>query len=329
MMKSLSKAGIDVLNVVFLDAATVHGADLSPLERVTPVKLQCYPHTCAADLVPRAIDATVIITNKVQLDRPTLMQLPKLRLICIAATGTNCVDLTAAKELGITVSNVRDYALDSVPQHTMALLLALTNQIVQNQRAVERGDWQRQPLFCLLTHPIQSLSGKTMTIVGHGGLGQATAALAKAFGMHICIAERPNAAIIRPGRDAFATALAKADVVSLHCPATPGQGYLLSAAEFALMKPTALLINTARGHLVDPQALLQALTSGQLAGAALDVLLQEPPPLDDPLITAQLPNLLISPHIAWAADSAMQRLVNQIAENLHAFSTDAPIRCCV
>ena len=324
-----STAGTDVLKLVFLDAATVQGADLSSLHRDGRFALQCFPYTAAADIVSRTIDATAVITNKVPLDRTTLLQLPKLRLICIAATGTNCVDLSAAQELGITVCNVRDYALDSVPQHAMALLLALTNQIVQNQRAIERGEWQLQPIFCLLTHPIQSLAGKTMTIVGYGGLGKATAALAKAFGMQICIAERPDATTIRAGRDAFASALAKADVLSLHCPATPGRSYLLSDAEFALLKPTALLINTARGQLVDPIALIQALSSGRLAGAALDVLVQEPPPQHDPLISAQLPNLLLSPHIAWAADTAMQRLVDQIAENLHAFAAGSPIRCCI
>lgn len=318
-----------MLNLVFLDAATVQGADLRPLYATNELAIRCYDSTVYDDIVSRAIDATIVISNKVRLDRHVLQQLPKLKLLCIAATGTNCVDLNAAAELGICVCNVRDYALDSVPQHAMALLLALSNQIIRNHQAIADGEWQQSKVFCLHTHPIQSLTGKTMTIVGYGGLGQATAQLARAFGMQICIAERAHARVIRQGRTDFKTALACADVVSLHCPASDNHGWLLDDEQLHWLKPTALLINTARGQLVNPHALCRALEDGRLAGAALDVLVQEPPPAQDPLVNCHHPNLILSPHIAWAADTAMQRLVNQLGENIAAFIAGAPIRCCI
>lgn len=317
------------MKIVFLDAATVQGADLRPLFETGSPQVQLHHTTSANERLAHLADADVAITNKVVLDRVLLSQLPHLKLICIAATGTNCVDLAAAREFGITVCNARDYALDSVPQHTIALLLALTNQIVANHQAVMAGEWQQSPIFCLHQHPLQSLQGKTLTIVGYGGLGAATAALAKAFGMQICIAERPDATVVRADRTPFRQALECADVISLHCPAIAGRGFLLDQQQFAWLKPSALLINTARGQLVNPQALLDALQQGRLAGAALDVLLQEPPPQDDPLIKAKLPNLLLSPHVAWAADSAVQRLVDQIAENITSFASGSPIRSCI
>lgn len=317
------------MKIVFLDAATVQGADLRPLFETGDHIVELYQTTSAEQRLAHIGDAEIVITNKVMLDKSLLSQLPQLRLICIAATGTNCVDLDAAQELRITVCNARDYALDSVPQHTMALLLALTNQVVANHQAVQAGAWQQSPIFCLHQHPLRSLHGKTFTVVGYGGLGAATAELAKAFGMRVCIAERPDATVIREGRTPFRQALELADVLSLHCPAVAGRGFLLDHEQLSWLKPSALLLNTARGQLINPSALIDALQHGRLAGAALDVLCQEPPPLDDPVINANLPNLLLSPHVAWAADSAVQRLVNQIAENITAFAAGAPIRSCV
>lgn len=316
------------MKIVFLDVATVQGADLRPLFDTGNHLVQLYPTTSPAELLDRLANVDIVITNKVVLDRGVLAQLPHLKLICIAATGTNCVDLAAAQDFGIAVSNARDYALDSVPQHAMALLLALSNQIVNNHQAVMAGAWQQSPIFCLHQYPLRSLHGKTLTVLGYGGLGAATAALATAFGMHICIAERPDVQHIRNGRTPFRQALELADVVSLHCPAIAGRGFLLDHEQFAWLKPSALLINTARGQLINPHALLYALQHGRLAGAALDVLIQEPPPLDDPLIQAALPNLLLSPHVAWAADSSVQRLVNQIAENIKAFVSGTSLRSC-
>lgn len=314
-------------HIVLLDADTLRGADLSELH-LPGSTLQMYPSTTAAELPARLQQATVVISNKVLLDAAVLAQAPYLRLICVAATGTNNVDLVAATSRNIQVCNVRDYALDAVPQHAMALLLALNNQIVLQQQAVFRGDWSRSPVFCLHQQPIQSLRGKTFTVVGYGGLGQATAALAEAFGMHICVAERPNALTIRPGRVPFRDALAQADVLSLHCPAVAGVPPLIGAEQLSWLKPGALLINTARGTLIDEPALLRALQQHQLAGAALDVLSVEPPDAHHPFLQAQLPNLLLSPHLAWATTASMQRLVGQLAENILTFNAGTPVRTC-
>lgn len=314
-------------HIVLLDADTLCGADLSALQ-LPHCTLQLYPSTTAAELPARLQQATVVISNKVMLDASALAQAPQLRLICVAATGINNVDLAAATARNIQVCNVRDYALDAVPQHTMALLLALNNQIVLQQQAVYRGDWSRSPVFCLHQQPIQSLAGKTFTVVGYGGLGQATAALARAFGMQICVAERPDAITIRPGRVRFRDALAQADVLSLHCPAVAGAPALIGALQLSWLKPQALLINTARGALIDEPALLEALQQRRLAGAALDVLATEPPDPQHPFLRARLPNLLLSPHLAWATTESMQRLTGQLAENIQAFNAGTPVRTC-
>jgi len=314
-------------HIVLLDADTLCGADLSALQ-LPHCTLQLYASTTAAELPARLQQATVVISNKVMLDASVLAQAPQLRLICVAATGTNNVDLVAATARNIQVCNVRDYALDAVPQHAMALLLALNNQIVLQQQAVYRGDWSRSPVFCLHQQPIQSLAGKTFTVVGYGGLGQATAALARAFGMQICVAERPDAITIRPGRVRFCDALTQADVLSLHCPAVAGAPPLLGAEQLSWLKPQALLINTARGALIDEPALLEALQQRRLAGAALDVLATEPPDPQHPFLRARLPNLLLSPHLAWATTESIQRLIGQLAENIQAFNAGTPVRTC-
>ncbi len=310
---------------VLLDADTLPNTNWSGLAKFC--ELQRYGSTSADLITSRLANADIVISNKVQLSAEVLRQLPHLKLICIAATGINNVDLNAARQLGITVCNARDYATHSVAQHAMALLLGLSNQIHENAQAIAAGQWSESPTFCLLKHPIRQLHGLTMTIIGFGNLGQATARLAQAFGMNICIAERPHAEQVREGRVAFAQALAQADVVSLHCPAV-GSNFLLGAAELELLKPTAMLINTARGALVDPEALVNALQTGQLAGAALDVLAQEPPAITDVLLNPNIPNLLLSPHVAWASADAMQNLVDQIIENIQSFLSERPIRCC-
>lgn len=314
-------------HIVLLDADTLQGADLSVLQ-LPGCTLQIYPSTTAAELPERLQQATVVISNKVLLDAAMLALAPQLQLVCVAATGTNNVDLAAAAARNIQVCNVQDYALDAVPQHAMALLLALNNQIVLQQQAIFRGDWSRSPVFCLHQQPIQSLAGKIFTVVGYGGLGQATAALARAFGMQVCVAERPDAETIRPGRVRFRDALAQADVLSLHCPAIAGAPPLLDAEQLSWVKPQALLINTARGALIDEPALLEALQQHRLAGAALDVLCTEPPDPHHPFLQAQLPNLLLSPHLAWATTESMQRLVGQLAENIQAFNAGTPVRTC-
>lgn len=305
--------------LVFLDAASMGDTDLSSLNS-SHFTLTCYDYSSAEQVVPRLQQANVVMVNKVHLTASMLQQLPQLRLICVTATGVNNVDLQAAARLGISVCNVRGYANTAVPQHVMALLLQLSNKVPQYQQAVHDGRWSDSKHFCLLDYPVTELAGKTFVVVGHGALGQASARLAAAFGMQIIIAEQPGASQCRPGRVAFLQALQQADVVSLHCPLTPQTDKLINTATLAAFKPGALLINTARGGLIDEPALLAALQRGHLAGAALDVLTQEPPGADNVLINARLPQLIITPHMAWASAEARQRMVLQLQAILADFS---------
>lgn len=305
-------------NIVFLDAASLGDADLAALQQ-PGCELQLFPYSAPADIVDRLQHADIAIVNKCRLDAAVLAQLPRLKAIMVAATGMDNIDLTAAATQGIQVFNVQDYAGTAVPQHVFALLLALSNQLCQYQQAVQRGDWSRSQNFCLLDYPMFELAGKTMVIVGYGSLGQATAELAKAFGMRVLIAERPDVTEVRPGRIAFNNALALADVLSLHCPLTPATQHLLNRERLAQLKAGAVLINTARGGLIETEALIAALKSGQLLAAALDVLETEPPPAEHPLLQCRLPNLLITPHIGWASREARARMVLKIAANIQTF----------
>jgi glycerate dehydrogenase len=305
--------------LVFLDAASMGDADLSPLN-TNPFALTCYDHSTEEQVLPRLQHASVAIVNKVPLTATILQQLPQLKLICVAATGVNNVDLPAAARQGIVVTNVRGYANTAVPQHVMALLLQLSNKVAQYHQAVQNGHWSSSKHFCLLDYPVTELAGKTFVVVGYGALGQASAQLAAAFGMQVIVAEQPYASQCRPGRVPFLQALQQADVVSLHCPLTPQTDKLINAAVLANIKPGALLINTARGGLIDEAALLAALQSGQLAGAALDVLTHEPPSADNVLINAHLPQLIITPHMAWASAEARRRMVLQLQAILADFA---------
>lgn len=305
-------------NIVFLDAASLGDADLAALQQ-PGCELQLFPYSAPADIVDRLQHADIAIVNKCRLDAAVLAQLPRLKAIMVAATGMDNIDLTAAATQGIQVFNVRDYAGTAVPQHVFALLLALSNQLCQYQQAVQRGDWSRSQNFCLLDYPMFELAGKTMVIVGYGSLGQATAELAKAFGMRVLIAERPDVTEVRPGRIAFNNALALADVLSLHCPLTPATQHLINRERLAQLKAGAVLINTARGGLIETEALIAALKSGQLLAAALDVLETEPPPAEHPLLQCRLPNLLLTPHIGWASREARTRMALKIAANIQTF----------
>ncbi|MCT8124855.1 D-2-hydroxyacid dehydrogenase [Alishewanella sp. BS5-314] len=304
--------------IVFADAATLGDADLSALH-LANCQLQVYAHSSADELPARLQDADIAIVNKCRLDAALIAKLPRLKAIMVAATGMDNIDLQAARAAGIQVFNVTDYAGTAVPQHVFALLLALSNQLFSYSTAVQRGDWSRSQSFCLLDYPIFELAGKTMVIVGYGVLGQATAALARAFGMKVLIAERPSATEIRPGRLAFGAALAEADIVSLHCPLTADTRHMINKNSLAGLKTGAVLINTARGALIEPNALLDALKTGQVGAAALDVLSTEPPPASDPLLNCKLPNLLITPHIGWASREARTRMVLKIADNIRGF----------
>ena len=307
------------MRAVFVDFATVSAGDLDTmrLERALP-GLRYYPETKPDELLARVSDAEAILANKVRLDARVLAAAPSLRLICLPATGTDNVDLAAAAARDIAVCNVRAYCTVSVVQHVYALILALTQQLVAYRAALQSGAWSSSARFCLLDFPIRELAGKTLGIVGHGELGRGVARVGAAFGMRVLIAARRGAA---PAADhiAFDEVLARADVLSLHCPLTPETRNLIGAPELARMRADALLINTARGALVDSAALAAALRAGRLGGAGIDVLEQEPPPPDHPLMAGDIPNLIVTPHIAWAAREARQRALDEIAENVSSF----------
>lgn len=299
---------------VFLDAGSVGDADLSPLHQL-PIELSLFAKTQPYQVVARLQDASIAIVNKTELTGEIIQQLPKLKYIAVTATGLNNIDLVAAQQAGVRVQNAEHYATASVAQHVFALLLQLTNQCQAYQQAIRHGCWSQSDHFCLLDYPMTELAGKVLCIIGYGTLGQATAQLAKAFGMRVIIAERPGMAC-RPNRIAFEKALAIADVLSLHCPLTQQNHHLISRSQLRLMKPTAMIINTARGALIDTQALIDALHSETLYAAALDVLDTEPPPTDHPALSSAHPRLLLSPHIAWATAEARARLIQQVARSL-------------
>ncbi len=283
-----------------------------------------HPATTQAELVARLAGAQVAIINKLKLGAAEIAALPELRMIAVAATGADNIDLAACRERGIVVSNVRGYAVDTVPEHAMMLILALRRRLLDYVADVRAGRWARSENFCFFDHPIGDLAGATLGVVGRGGLGQGVARLGEAFGMRVLFAEHRGATTVREGYTAFEQVLAEADVISLHCPLKDNTRGLIGAAELARMKPTAILVNTSRGGLVDEVALAEALRAGQIAGAATDVLSTEPPRGGNPLLDADLPNLIVTPHVAWASAQAMQRLADQVIDNIEAFAAGAP-----
>ena len=311
---------------VFLDHSSLDLGDLdmAPLRQVFD-ELVLHDTSTAEQAAERLQGAQVAISNKVYLSAQTLAACPDLKLILVSATGTNNVDLAAAREHGITVANCRGYGTASVAQHALMLLLNLATRLPDYQAAVREGAWQRASQFCLLDFPIIELAGKTLGILGHGELGGAVARLAEALGMRVLFGALPGRPA-RAERMALAELLPQVDALSLHCPLTEQTHHLIGAAELALMKPQALLINTARGGLVDEQALADALRAGHLGGAAFDVLSEEPPRHGNPLLAADIPRLIITPHNAWGSREARQRMIGQLAENAAAFFAGAPIR---
>jgi len=307
-------------DAVFLDLATIDHDDLNldPLRRVTG-SFTTWPVTSPSAITERMRDAEVVIINKTRLTRNVLAA-ARPGLVCLAATGTDNVDIAAARRCGTAVANIRDYCTDSLTQHVFALLLALNTRLADYRDAVRAETWSRSKTFTLLNYPIHELGGKTLAIVGYGTLGRAIAERARAFNLRVLIAERKGIPP-RSGRIAFEQALAEADIVSLHAPLTAATRELIDAHALALMQPHALLINTARGGLVNEAALAQALAAGRLGGAGLDVLSREPPPADHPLLDSRLANCIITPHIAWAAREARQRAIEKIAANITAWST--------
>lgn len=308
------------MNIVVLDGFTTNPGDISwePLERLGACTI--HERTAPGDLVPRAAAADALLTNKAVVTREAIAALPRLRYIGVLATGFNIVDVAAARERSIPVCNVPEYSTPNVAQAVFALLLELTNRTGHHAATVRAGRWSACPDFCYWDGELVELSGLTLGLVGYGRIGQAVAAVGRALGMRI-LAHRRN-----PGGDPCCvdldTLLRESDVVSLHCPLTPETQGLVNAAALEKMKPTAFLINTARGPLVNEADLAAALDAGRLAGAGLDVLSVEPPPASNPLLTAR--NCVITPHIAWATRNARRRLVEVAAENLRRFAAGTP-----
>lgn len=305
---------------VFLDIASLHPDDLDTHAlRQTLSDWRFYDQTRPEQCQQRIRNADIVVTNKVRLDAALITSAQRLKLICVAATGTDNVDRDSARAHGIEVSNVRGYATASVTEHVFAMLLTLLRKLDRYRRAASDGSWSASRHFCVFDQPIQELAGKTLGIVGYGELGKAVARLAEAFSMRVLVAQRAGATT-QAGRVPLDALLAQADILTLHCPLTDATLDLIGARELGLMKPGALLINTARGGIVNEQALVDALKNGLIAGAAVDVLAEEPPPADHPLLQAGLDNLLITPHVAWASQPARQRLLNAVAENIDDFT---------
>jgi glycerate dehydrogenase len=283
-----------------------------------------FGETKPEEIIPRLQDATIAIVNKLPLHETELSQLPKLKLIAVAATGVDNVDLEFCRSHGIAVCNTRGYAVNSLPEHVLMLMLTLRRNLVPYKHKVDQDAWQQATQFCLLDYPISDLKGSVLGIIGYGSLGQAVARLAKSVGMEILVAERKNAGVVRPGRTSFPEVLKQSDVISLHCPLTAENRNLIAKEELEQMKRGAIFINTARGGLVDEEALIRALKNNKLGGAGIDVLRQEPPRAGNVLLDEKLPNLIVTPHIAWASRQAMRTLADQLVENLEAFVRGDP-----
>ena len=305
---------------VFLDLDTVsHQGDvkLRPLEKVLSV-LKVYATTPPGKVVEHAAGAEVVIANKVRLDADMIRRLDGVRLICLAATGVNNVDLAAAFEKGIGVCNVPAYSTQAVAQHVFALILALNQHLDGYQMLLRDGAWKRAPQFTLLDYPIRELAGRRLGILGYGDIGKAVGGIAEAFGMTVLLAARGKDDK-RPGRVPLDNLLPVVDVLSIHLPLTKETRGLLGARELTLMQPGAILINTARGAIVDERALAALLKAGRLGGAGIDVLSEEPPVNGNPLLEPGIPNLIVTPHVAWASKEARQRVLQEVALNIAAF----------
>jgi glycerate dehydrogenase len=311
---------------VFLDHTSLDlgDLDLSAL-RNSFSDLQLCAQTTPDQVIERLQGASVAISNKIMLNAETLAACPELKLILIAATGTNNVDLDAARAHGITVSNCQGYGTPSVAQHTIMLLLNLATRLSDYQKAVGEGRWQQAKQFCLLDFPIVELEGKTLGLLGHGELGGAVARLAEAFGMRVLLGQLPGRPA-RADRLPLDELLPQIDALTLHCPLNEHTRNFIGTRELALMKPGAFVVNTARGGLIDEQALADALRSGHLGGAATDVLSVEPPTAGNPLLAGDIPRLIVTPHNAWGSREARQRIVGQLTENAQGFFNGAALR---
>lgn len=312
------------LQVVFLDRDTV-----SPQTNLRPLSFEHELHVfgrTTRDQVPERIaNADIVITNKVPVRREAIEQARRLKMVAVAATGTDNIDLDACADKGVVVSNIRGYAIHSVPEHTFALIFALRRSIVAYRESVKAGRWYDAQQFCYFDYPIKDLAGSTLGIVGEGALGQSVAEIGRALGMRVLFAARKGAQHQGSLYTPFEQLLAQSDVISLHCPLNEHTRDLIDAPEFALMKRKPLLINTARGGLVNEAALVQAMRSGQIGGAGFDVTVPEPPDNQHPLVQLlDLPNFILTPHVAWASDEAAQTLADQLIDNIEAFHCGSP-----
>jgi glycerate dehydrogenase len=307
--------------VVFLDRASLQAEVRRPS---FPHSWQEYPASGVSELPQKLREATVAITNKVPLRADMLKLLPDLKMIAVAATGYDVIDIDYCRANGIAVSNIRNYAVHTVPEHAFALILALRRNLFAYRDDVANGRWQQVDQFCFFDHPIRDMFGATLGIIGEGALGQATAKIARGFGMKVLFADHAPPKMPDVQFTPFDQVLAESDVISLHAPLTPDTRNLIGAKELRQMKRTAILINTSRGGLVDEQALADALTQGVIAGAGFDVLTKEPPKDGNPLLELRLPNFILTPHVAWASDGAMQFLADQLIDNIEAFVAGKP-----
>jgi glycerate dehydrogenase len=307
--------------VVFLDRASLKATVRKPAGAGAYVE---YDKTSPEEIVPRLAGADVAIVNKVPMRAPSLEQLPDLKMIAVAATGYDVVDVAYCKSHGIAVANIRNYAVHTVPEHAFMLILALRRSLLAYREDVQNGLWNKSDQFCFFTHPIGDLHGATLGIIGEGAIGQGTAAVGRAFGMNVLFADHPPPKMEGVTFTPHDQVIAQSDVISLHCPLMPSTRNLIDLAAFRKMKRTAILINTARGGLVDESALIQALDEGLIAGAGFDVLTVEPPTNGHPLLDVRRPNFILTPHIAWASDGAMQFLADQLIDNIDAWAAGKP-----
>ncbi|MEM6512786.1 MAG: D-2-hydroxyacid dehydrogenase [Pseudomonadota bacterium] len=312
------------MKAVFLDYGTMGpGLDITPLESLFD-QLVVYESTADDELIARVRGVSVVFTNKIRFTAEVLSAAPKLAYIGLTATGTDNIDLDGARKAGIAVSNIRGYCTPSVAEHVFGVVLMLSHKLKQYDAFSRDGGWQNARDFCPLNWPITELAGKTLGVVGFGELGRGVARIGEAFGMRIIVAARPGSEAVADGRVSMDTLLAGADIVSLHCPLNDATRDLIGAHELQRMKPTAILVNTARGGLVDSQALADALEAGEIAAAAIDVLPNEPPRDGDPLLDYRGDNLVITPHIAWGTTESRQNAIAQLADNARAFLDGAP-----
>lgn len=314
------------MKAVFLDFETYYpeGLDVSGLEAAAE-DFTFHERSAPDDLVARMRGAEIVLSNKVVITKDVIAQCPDLKMIVAGATGYNHVDVDAARAHGITVCNVRGYSTPCVTQHVFALMLALRTQMFRYYQDVKNGRWQECRDFCFLDYPIHELSGQTLGIFGYGDLGRSVESVAKAFGMDVLIAGRKGQADVAEGRTPFDEVIARADVVTLHCPLTDETRDYIAAAELAAMKTSAIVINTARGGVVNEADLAEAVRGGVIAGAGVDVLSQEPPSDGNPLLDASLPNLIVTPHTAWASRQACQRLFDQLVDVIDGYKAGQPM----